>query len=200
MATRDRGAQSYVVMLKLNNKYYILRHGEALSNVKNICSSFPETFENPLTGLGREMIKVSAEDLSKKNIDLIFASDILRTKQTAGIVAEKLNLPITFDTRLREINFGEFNGKTVEESEAYFQQESHRITQAFPEGENYEQLAERISDFLKSTEDKYKNKTILIVTHGFFWWILKSTINGISLVEAIKQDREIHTGEIKELN
>lgn len=186
--------------MKLNNKYYILRHGEALSNVKNICSSFPETFENPLTGLGIEMIRVASEDLIKKDIDLIFASDVLRTKQTAQIVAEKLNLSINFDKRLREIDFGEFNGKTVEESESYFQQESHRITQAFPEGENYEQLAERISNFLKSMEESYKGKNILIVTHGFFWWILKSTINGISLVEAIKQDREIHTGEIKELN
>ncbi|MBM3206152.1 MAG: histidine phosphatase family protein [Candidatus Staskawiczbacteria bacterium] len=190
----------YEIYMKLNNKYYILRHGEALSNVKNICSSFPETFENPLTGLGIEMIRVASEDLIKKDIDLIFASDVLRTKQTAQIVAEKLNLSINFDKRLREIDFGEFNGKTVEESESYFQQESHRITQAFPEGENYEQLAERISNFLKSMEESYKGKNILIVTHGFFWWILKSTINGISLVEAIKQDREIHTGEIKELN
>ncbi|MEK7061644.1 MAG: histidine phosphatase family protein [Patescibacteria group bacterium] len=186
--------------MKLNNKYYILRHGEALSNVREIASSWPETFDNPLTGLGREMVKVAAEEISKKKIDLIFASDLLRTKETAQIVSEKLNLPVNFDTRLREIDFGSFNGKLVEESENYFKDESHRIKQAMPGGENYEQLAERISNFFESIEKEYNDKTILIITHAFFWWILKSRINGVSLIEAMKQDREIHTGEIKELN
>ncbi len=188
------------MIMKLNNKYYVLRHGEALSNVRGICSSLPETFENPLTGLGKEMVKVAAEELSKKSIDLIFSSDVLRTKQTAEIVSERLNLPIIFDERLREINFGEFNGKTVEESEKYFKDEAHRITQAFPKGENYEHLTKRVSHFLTSMEEKYKGKTILIVTHGFFWWVLKGIINGVSLLEALTQNREIHTGEIKELN
>lgn len=187
-------------MINLNNKYYILRHGEALANVREIMSSFPETFENPLTGLGREMIMVAAETLSKKHIDLIFASDVLRTKQTAGIVAEKLNLPVNFDTRLREMDFGTFNGKPVSELDEYFKEESDRIKNSIPGGESYEQISDRIFNFLEDIDEKYQGKNILIVTHGFFWWILKSRINGISLMEGMKQDREIHTGEIKELN
>ncbi len=186
--------------MKLNNKYYILRHGEALSNVRDIMSSFPEKFENPLTGLGREMIMVSVEQLSKKHIDLIFSSDVLRTKQTAQIVSEKLSLPIIFDARLREMDFGYFNGKPVSELDDYFKQESERIKSIIPGGENYEQISDRIFNFLEEMNIKYTNKNILIITHGFFWWILKSRINGVSLLEAMKQDREIHTGEIKELN
>ena len=54
--------------MKLNNKYYILRHGEALSNVREIASSWPETFDNPLTGLGREMVKVAAEKTENTQI------------------------------------------------------------------------------------------------------------------------------------
>ena len=82
-------------MAKLNNKYYLLRHGEALSNVKNVVSSWPETFKNPLTAKGKEQIAESAKKLKSKGVNLIFASDLLRTKQSADIVAKALNL-VTF--------------------------------------------------------------------------------------------------------
>src|SRR3989344_3902247 len=175
--------------MHLNNKYYILRHGEALSNVREVMSCWPEKFENLLTGLGREMIKVAAETLNKKGIDLIFASDVLRTKQTAEIVSEKLNLPVNFDKRLREVDFGSFNGKAVLELDEYFKKESDRIKNSIPGGESYEKILKRINDFLKEIDSKYQGKNILVVTHGFFWWILKSIINGVSLLEAIEQDR-----------
>src|SRR3989344_4024628 len=105
-------------MNKLNNQYYMLRHGEAISNAKDIISSWSETFENPLTERGVEMIKEAANILKLKNIDLIFASDVLRTKQTAEIVGQALGLPVQFDERLREIGFGSMNGKPTEELEA----------------------------------------------------------------------------------
>ena len=63
--------------MKLRNKYYIMRHGQAISNVKALCSSWPETFYNPLTKTGRETVEESAWKLMGKNIDLIFASPLL---------------------------------------------------------------------------------------------------------------------------
>src|SRR5882724_5137403 len=98
--------------MKLNNKYYILRHGQALSNVKGIISCWPETFKNPLTPHGKATIKESAVFLQKllklhgKTLDFIFASDLLRTRQTAEIVGKTLNIKPKFDKRLREIGFG----------------------------------------------------------------------------------------------
>ena len=67
--------------MELNNKYYLLRHGEAVSNAKNIASSWPEKFNNPLTKRSKEKIIEAAEELENKKIDLIFASDLLRTKK-----------------------------------------------------------------------------------------------------------------------
>ena len=76
--------------MKLKNKYYIMRHGQALSNVRALCSSWPEKFHNPLTKIGREAVKASAEKLKKSGrcVDLIFASPLLRAKQTALIVGK----------------------------------------------------------------------------------------------------------------
>ena len=49
---------------------------------------------------------------NKGGVDLIFASDLLRTKHTAEIIGEALNVPVSFDKRLREYNFGEYNGRS----------------------------------------------------------------------------------------
>ncbi|MBX4200650.1 histidine phosphatase family protein, partial [Candidatus Parcubacteria bacterium] len=89
--------------MKLNNTYYLLRHGQAISNVENIVSSWPELFENPLTEKGRGQVEEAAKKLQGKQIDIIISSDILRTKETAQIVAKTLGLPIEFDPRLREV-------------------------------------------------------------------------------------------------
>ena len=58
--------------MKLRNKYYIMRHGEAISNVKEIASHWPEKFHNPLTKKGRSQVKGTAEAAKSKKIDLIF--------------------------------------------------------------------------------------------------------------------------------
>ena len=61
-----------------------------MSNVKDVHSCWPEKFYSPLTDKGRKEAEAAAKRLKKKNIDLIFSSDILRTKQTAGIVAKEV--------------------------------------------------------------------------------------------------------------
>src|SRR3990167_4879497 len=100
--------------MHLRNTYYVLRHGRAVSNVDKICSSWPETFDNPLTLEGRQQVREALQILKEKNIDYIFASDVLRARQTAQIVGEELDLPVTLDERLREFNFGVYNGSSLE--------------------------------------------------------------------------------------
>ena len=195
--------------MKLNNKYYILRHGEALSNVRQVVSSWPEKFENPLTEKGIEMIKDSAEFLQKllvvqgKTLDLIFASDLLRTKQTAEIIGEALKIKPKFDKRLREVGYGIMNGGSITDLDTVFKKEEERIKNKMPKGESYEDVLKRVYSFLKGTDKKYKNKNILIISHECPLWILESKVNGMSLLQYLKEvprDDRIHKGQIKELN
>ena len=190
-------------MMMLHNKYYILRHGEALSNVKGIISSWPETFKNPLTKKGREMIAVAAKMLKEKKISVIFSSDLLRTKQTAQIVGKVLKIAPKFDTRLREISFGVMNGQTIADLDKAFKKESERITRAMPKGESYAKVLARAYDFLKDTESRYQGETILIVSHESVLWILEAKVRGMTLHEALKEfppDKRIHKGQVKELH
>lgn len=189
--------------MKLNNKYYILRHGEALSNVKEVMSCWPETFENPLTRRGREMIKESAKELMDKKIDLIFSSDLLRAEQTAQIVGQALNITPIVDARLREIGFGNLNGQPIFALDAAFKKESDRITQKMPGGETYQEVQARAYDFLQEIDKKYEAKHILIVSHEGPPWMLEAKVQGMSLAKHLKmvpRDHRIHKGQVKERN
>ena len=89
----------------MKNQYFILRHGEALNNLKKIFSCWPEKFHCPLTLNGQKQIKEIAKKLEKQKIDLIFTSDLLRTKQTAEIIGKKLKIKPKIDKRLRAVSY-----------------------------------------------------------------------------------------------
>ena len=189
--------------MKLNNKYYIIRHGEALSNVKDIVSCWPEKFKNPLTTKGREQIKKASEKIKSKNIDLIFSSPLLRTKQTAGIVGKFLKIMPKFDKRLREIDFGIFNSKSAKEFVAYFESEKQRVKRKAPKGENYIDVSKRVFSFLKDAEKKYKVKNILIISHQAPLLLLEGRFKKLPIVtvmnDFVKKGR-IKKGELIKLN
>lgn len=195
--------------MKLKNKYYIMRHGQALSNVKAYCSNWPEKFKNPLTILGKEIVRESAEKLKNKldgegqSIDLIFSSDLLRAKQAAEITGKILELKPRFDKRLREINFGIFNNGPLEKMWKHFKSEEERIKLRPPRGETYSEILQRMVSFLKDTDKKYKEKNILIISHDGPLTLLQAKVMGLSLKETIQKfplEKRIHKGEIRELN
>lgn len=86
----------------MNNCYYIIRHGESVLNEQGRHQGW--IARNPLTEKGRIQAREAAEKLKNKEINFIFASPLLRTKQTAKIIAQKLNLPVNFSERLKENN------------------------------------------------------------------------------------------------
>jgi broad specificity phosphatase PhoE len=193
--------------MKLNNKYYLLRHGEAVSNVENIVSCWPEKIKNPLTADGISKIKKQAEELKNKNIDLIFASPLQRTKETAEIVGDALGIKVKHDKRLREIGFGTYNGKTVSEFLNYFNEGlANRIKNKTPKGENYVDVTKRVFDFLKEINSKYKGKNILIVSHQAPILLLRAKVENTNDLKDVKElkeilgEKKITKGELIELN
>jgi broad specificity phosphatase PhoE len=172
-------------VMKLNNTYYILRHGQALSNVKGFISSFPEKTENPLTEEGVLQAKKAGQDLQNEKIDLIFSSDVLRAKQTAEIVAKSFNKNVELDARLREIDFGIFNSKPIADLVGHFENKD-RITEKSHKGESYKDILKRMESFLTELEKKYKNKKILLVSHQAPLFILEGIFLGFPLEKSVE--------------
>ncbi len=150
---------------KPKNAYYIMRHGEAWSNVNNILDK-GTNHNNHLTEKGMNQATDAALELRDKSIDVIVASPVLRGKETAEIVAGILGVAVEFDERLAEFNMGIYDGKSRDD---YF----NAITGSFVAydtrvegGETHEEMMHRSMAALHDLEKKYEGKTILIVTHG----------------------------------
>ncbi len=147
------------------NTYYVMRHGEAHSNVKGVMDKGTDV-HNHLTEKGVTQVEVSAKNLHDKGIDMILASPVVRGRETAEIVSKELGLSVSFDERLKEYDMGIYDGKTREEFFAQFDS-SFVEYDARPEGgETHREMMHRMMALVHELENTYEGKTILLVTHG----------------------------------
>lgn len=145
---------------KSGNKYFVMRHGEAESNLSDKISCDPKD-KNHLTEKGRKQVFDVSQKIKKENIDLIFCSDFVRTKETLEILKKEIGFSdkqIIYDPRLRELNAGSYNGKRWSEYPRLFDKGDGN-------SESLMDVKKRISAFLYEIESKYQNKKILIVGH-----------------------------------
>ena len=84
-----------------------MRHGQTDWNVKHRSQGWNDI---PLNETGVEQAKNTASKLEGIDIETIYSSDLKRAKKTADIISAKLDLPVHYTKRLREMNFGKAEG------------------------------------------------------------------------------------------
>jgi broad specificity phosphatase PhoE len=132
-------------------------HGTTTDNEQHVSSGWKDV---DISDLG---IKQS-EGLSSQNtdkFDTIFCSDLIRAIHSAEL-SFKGKFPIVADERLRECNYGDYNGELSEIVEPL---QEKMIDARFPNGESYEDVKTRIESFLKDLKRDYDGKHIAIVAH-----------------------------------
>ena len=91
-------------------KLYVARHGQTAWNAeRRICGRT----DLELTEEGKKQAVVLAEQVAGKGIARILVSPLRRAQQTAGFIAEKLNLPLETEPRLIEQCYGIYEGQDV---------------------------------------------------------------------------------------
>lgn len=187
------------------NHYFVMRHGEAVFNTKGILNA-NLSVENPLTKGGKQHVIKAAELLAKENVDLIFHSPLQRTKETAQVLSKELKLPpeaVIEDERLREVTFGEFEGKTIGEYHSFFKYSFERMIKKPKRGELWSEVKMRVSELLYEMEHRYRDKTILIVSHNGPIQMIHAGASGFSVDECAKSIADkrftIGMGEVREL-
>ncbi len=147
-------------------KVIFVRHGEAMSNAKGFNDGIIGNGENVLTERGEGQVKERAKALKDSGAVAIIASPITRAKQTATMMGEALQIPVTFDDRLREIGFGSYDGKdpvAFDKARGFF---DGWKKQPFADAESYPSVHERSHHALKEILATYAGKTVVVVTHG----------------------------------
>lgn len=178
--------------LKSSNSYFIMRHGESDMNVTETLSYKAEDV-HPLTERGRTQVKSAAAKLKGKGIDLIIASPMQRTRESAALVAEELGLApeqVVVDARIREVDTGILNGHSVKEYRERFASTLEKFTVRIPEGETLEEMKDRIGAFFVDIDATYKGKTILVVTHEYAVWLAEAFRRGMTNEEASRMKDE----------
>lgn len=152
---------------KSGNRYFVMRHGEAESNVAGILST-KDTPPLHLTERGRKKVLDTVEQLKSLRIELIISSPFARAQETAQLVSRALNIPAQIDDRLKETQFGDsLQGKPIADFYKIMPTFDAWLVAAPAEGgESYRDLLRRMGGFLYDVEKKHANKRILLITHG----------------------------------
>ena len=148
-------------------KIYLTRHGQTDWNVEHRPQGKADI---ELNRKGEEQARIVAkEKLNNTYIDLIICSPLKRAKRTAEIINTDRNIPIIYDERISERDFGEFEGKTIDEikNETKFQGFwNYEYNIQYKKAENIQKFFNRVYEFLDETKEKYRDKNILLVAHG----------------------------------
>lgn len=141
---------------------YLTRHTETDGNRAGIIQGADDSFV--LNETGKAQAAMVAEKLKRFNIEKIVSSDLTRTKQTAEIIKNILNITVEYDPRIREYNFGRLNGwsKGAIDPAMLGLFISNPTATEF-NAEPFDDAFTRVGDFL-GTQDYSRN--ILVVTHS----------------------------------
>jgi len=151
-------AGDFVQTRKMAIRITYFVHGTTTDNEKNISSGWIDV------GLSKLGINQSIElksQIKGRKFDVVFCSDLKRAYDSAKLIWGD-SVKILQDKRLRECNYGDFNGKSSYIVEPL--QEAN-IIKKFPNGESYEDVKERINEFLDFLKKNYADQEIAIVGH-----------------------------------
>lgn len=142
----------------------IARHAETLYNKTGITQG---ALYSPLTPLGKRQAELLAKRLAEEKIDVVYSSDLGRCKDTLEPLLKIKPLNVNFTQQLREISLGVFEGKPFMEYVTWRgQQVGDKFEIKTPKGESYNEVIERMKNFLDYLMNKEKGKNVLIMTHG----------------------------------
>jgi len=157
-------------------KIYVVRHGESESNV--YARVHPDKPASHFGDLGSSLtqkgiLQVQKLALRLKNVPIaaILSSDLNRAKETAEIIAQDHSLPVLTTSTIRERFFGDHMSavqkKEIEKALVELNEEGKFTFKYFPHGESGHDVVKRFKKFLEETIDGYRNKTVIVVSHGY---------------------------------
>ncbi|OZM58716.1 hypothetical protein CIB95_03870 [Lottiidibacillus patelloidae] len=151
---------------------YLTRHGETQWNKEKRLQG---SKDSKLTDMGISNAIALGERLSNIEFNAIYSSPIERAYQTARYIKSDKKIPIYTLDNLKEINFGDWEGKTQEEIENIeiykneyknFWEKPHIYDHTPHKGEGLAVFKQRVENVLRKISSDNNNGNILIVTHG----------------------------------
>jgi len=160
-------------------RIYLVRHGQVEGYQQK---RYNGQINVPLTETGKEQSARICACLSAIALDAVYSSDLERSRYCARLIAEGHGLAVFVEEALREINFGDWEGRTwVELQETYPQDWQRRLQDLtnyqVPGGESLQEAADRIRPAIRHILARHPGGDVALVAHG--------GVNRIVLLDAI---------------
>lgn len=143
----------------MNTKIYLVRHGEAENPEKVNYGRLPGF---GLSRLGIEQAEKLKKIFSGKKVSAIYSSPLLRTKQTATIIANG-KLKVSYSKNLLEVDFGKLEGKPL--AHTLNQRKTASSASNFPK-ESYLAVQKRMVGEIFRIAKRNPGKNILVLSHA----------------------------------
>jgi alpha-ribazole phosphatase len=147
---------------------WLLRHPEPEASARGRCYG---SLDVALSPDGIRQARSVADRLAQEIFTAIYTSPRQRCTQAAQILAAGRTCPVETMAALRELDFGEFEGRTYDEIAAtypdLYQQWMERPTETqFPGGESFLDMRTRVIAATRELRSRHTGQSIALVTHG----------------------------------
>ncbi len=153
-------------------KLYLVRHGQSVGNECGHLQGQDASFDKGLSELGKQQSQKVGERMAEAGITALYTSPLPRAAQTAARIASACTLQATQRDWLKEVSYGELEGRPKEETlklcpQAY---DPHwRRENNVPGGEPFRDSYMRARTAISAlTADRDQEDVICLVTHGEF--------------------------------
>lgn len=120
----------------------------------------------PLSDFGKKTVAQTAAWLQRIPISQIITSDMPRAMETAQMIAQPTNTPVTVDQRLRPLDVGILTGQKITPEGKKILEDSHQNKDLpIPGGETYRNFEQRYTSILPELLQAGQNQNIVVVTH-----------------------------------
>jgi probable phosphoglycerate mutase len=197
---------------------FLFRHGETVWNAEKRAQGH---LDSPLTAAGREQARVMGEGLARELKRMGYApaevivcsSPLGRVRETLVIAAQAAGIEhetASFDHRLREMSWGDWDGLNGQEIEARWPgqmaaRRQEKWTYCPPNGENYIMAAERAQAALAHIVALAAEKPVAVFAHGGIGRVLRGLFVGALQAEIMEMDQpqdaffRLHGGAIERI-
>ena len=144
----------------------LVRHGQTQSNTE---ARWQGHQDGQLNDVGRRQVRLLGERFP--TIDALYASPLSRAADTAAEIAAAQNLEVTYDDRLKEICFGEWEGLTSAEIAERDPDESRDFFAGIDmprggTGETFVQVRARVAAAVEEIASRHPGEKVAVVSHG----------------------------------
>ncbi|HEY6636568.1 MAG TPA: histidine phosphatase family protein [Solirubrobacterales bacterium] len=152
---------------------YFVRHGESVSNAAPGGMALPREEGDRLTERGCEQARAVAERLGAAGATRVLASPLRRSRETAQVIAERLDLPITEVEELRELRESEGFGELSLEDQRlgrwseWMAEHDDDPDHSYRGGESFTEITRRVTVLQDRLVEDGVESTIA-VSHGIF--------------------------------